>query len=77
MKSNYVGLRNKIREVYLVEPNDLGIPLLTSLYRKVNRYFKKMPFVIVIPLAFILAITLYILFGYLVVRLASMLQYGF
>lgn len=66
-----------MEEVYMVEPNDLGYPLLTRLYRRINRYFKRAPFIIVIPASLAFALTLYFLFGYLVVRLASILQYGF
>jgi len=77
MKSNLIQLRRKLNEVYMVEPNDLGLPYLTSFYRRINIFFKRMPFIIVIPASLLGALLLYVIFGYLVVRLASMLQYGF
>lgn len=70
-------LRERVREAAIVEPNDLGIPLFTSYYRKVNKYFKRIPFIFVIPLSFLLAISLCFLFGVLVIKLVSLLQYGF
>lgn len=77
MKSNFLNLKNKLHEVSLVEPNDLGFPLLTSFYRRINVYFKKMPFIFVIPASLAVAYLFYATFGYLAVRLASILQYGF
>ncbi len=77
MKQNYRELKSRLDEVYAVQPNDLGIPFLTRWYRRVNRYFKSMPFVVVVPASLLFATVLYLAFGYLVVRLASILQYGF
>lgn len=77
MKSNIFQLRRKLNEVYVVEPNDLGFPYLTSLYRRINIFFKRMPFIIVVPASLLGALLLSVFFGYLVVRLTSMLQYGF
>lgn len=77
MKPNFLRLKHRLDEVYIVEPNDLGIPVLTRMYRRVNVYFKRMPFIVVVPLSIVFALILYTLFGYLVVRLTSILQYGF
>ncbi|MBI4973337.1 hypothetical protein HZC27_01875 [Candidatus Roizmanbacteria bacterium] len=77
MKSNIIQLRRKLNEVYVVEPNDLGLPYLTAFYRRVNVFFKRMPFIIIVPAALLGALFLSVFFGYLVVRLTSMLQYGF
>ena len=70
-------LRNKLREVYVVEPNDLGFPFLTNIYRKIIIFFKTAPFLIVVPLALFGATGIVYLFGFLAVRLVSLLQYGF
>ncbi len=70
-------LKERFDEVFVVEPNDLGIPILTHWYRVINRYFKKAPFIIVIPASFIMVLLLYGIFGYLIIRLATVLQYGF
>lgn len=77
MKTNFAQLKTRLNEVYMVEPNDLGIPLLTRWYRRINKYLKRTPFIVVVPVSVVLVLLLYTLFGYLVVRLASMLQYGF
>jgi len=77
MKSNFISLKNKLHEVSIVEPNDLGFPLLTFFYRRINVYFKKMPFLFIIPASLVSAYLFYAIFGYLAVRLASILQYGF
>jgi len=78
MKQNFKKkLTNRLHEVIVVEPNDLGVPLLTHYYRKVNGFFKTAPFIFVVPLTLLAALLLVILFGVLAVRLTSLLQYGF
>jgi len=78
MKQNTTTLLKKhLREVSVVEPNDLGIPLLTFLYRKINIFFKTAPFIFVVPISILGSIGLVYLFGLLAVRLVSLLQYGF
>jgi hypothetical protein len=64
-------------EVFIVEPNNLGNPFMTKIYRRYNVYFKQMPFLIVVPLSFIAALLLYFLFGYVTVTIVNILQYGF
>lgn len=70
-------LKKHLKEVSIVEPNDLGIPLLTGLYRKINIFFKTAPFMFVVPLAILGATGLVYIFGLLAVQLVSLLQYGF
>ncbi|OGK10712.1 hypothetical protein A2767_04505 [Candidatus Roizmanbacteria bacterium RIFCSPHIGHO2_01_FULL_35_10] len=77
MKTLNYRLKQKLDEVYTVEPNNLGFPLLTNSYHNVTKFFKTMPFIFVIPLSFIIAGILYFVFGTLVVKLATLLQYGF
>lgn len=78
MKANTQRLlKEHLREVNVVEPNDLGYPPLTSLYRKINIFFKNAPFIFVVPLAIIGATGLVYIFGILAIKLASLLQYGF
>jgi len=76
MKTEYL-LKKKLKEIYLVSPNDLGHPLLTKIYKKTTSYFKVMPFLVVIPLSFGAAFLLYLVLGPFLVKLASLLQYGF
>jgi hypothetical protein len=77
MKTINLKLKNKVNEVYFIPPNDLGFVPLTKLYKLFTRPLKTAPFIIIIPLSFLAAIVGYYVFGYLIVRLASILQYGF
>ncbi len=78
MKQNTRALLKKhFKEATIVEPNDLGNPFLTTVYRKINVFFKTAPFLFVIPIALFAATGLVYLFGLLAVRLVSILQYGF
>ncbi|MFZ2205982.1 MAG: hypothetical protein WA061_03350 [Microgenomates group bacterium] len=77
MKKRIKQLEQYNSELQVVEPNDLGIPVLTVIYRKINIFFKTAPFVFIVPLSLLLASLLVYLFGFVVVKLASLLQYGF
>jgi len=70
-------LKNKLNEVFVVGPNDLGIDFLTFYFKKITVRLKIMPFVYVIPSAILLALILYFLFEKLLVRLVTILQYGY
>jgi len=70
-------LKKHLREVNVVEPNDLGAPLLTYIYRRINIFFKTAPFIFVVPIALLGAAGLVYIFGILIIRLVSLLQYGF
>ena len=76
MKTEYL-LKKKLKEIYLIQPNDLGNPYLTKIYKKITPYFKVMPFIIVVPISLLFAFLMYFVFGPLIVKLASLLQYGF
>jgi hypothetical protein len=76
-KNSFTLLKKNLKDVTVVEPNDLGIPLLTHIYRKINIFFKTAPFIFIIPLSILGAIGVVYLFGLLAIRLVSLLQYGF
>ena len=76
-KNTSILLKKRLQEVMIVEPNDLGIPLLTRIYRKIIIFFKTAPFIFIIPLSIVAATGLVYLFGILAIRLVSLLQYGF
>jgi hypothetical protein len=69
--------KNRLDEVYLVEPNDLGNPLLTKIYKKTTGILKIMPFIYIVPLSMVLSLVLYLGFGHSLIKLVSLLQYGF
>ncbi len=77
MKTLNNKIRQKLDEVYSVKPNDLGTPVINELYHGTTKFFKTMPFIFIIPSSFLGALILYVLFGSLVIRLVSLLQYGF
>ncbi|MCX7881098.1 MAG: hypothetical protein N2482_01120 [Patescibacteria group bacterium] len=77
MKTISLKLKKKVDEIFIVEPADLGLDFLTGFYKKTTRYFKVAPFVFIIPLCFLSAIFLYLIFGSLLIKLVSLLQYGF
>jgi len=70
-------MKQKLNEVFSIEPNDLGIDWLTFYFKKITAYFKVIPFVYVIPITFLISLVLYLLLGKLLVRLVTILQYGF
>lgn len=69
--------RRRMEDVFLVEPNDLVFAPLTAVYKQVTGRLKVWPFLYILPLSFVGASLLYVLFGPAVVALASVLQYGF
>ncbi len=75
--SDFSQFKKRVREVSLIEPNDLGIPWLTDSYRTVNRHLKHAPFLVVIPVSLALAMILALMFSLLLVRLVTVLQNGF
>lgn len=70
-------LKKRLNEVFIIPPNDLGEKRLTDFYKWLTSYLKTMPFIIVIPIATLIVFGIYFLFGFLVVRLTTLLQYGF
>jgi len=70
-------MKQKLNETFSIEPNDLGVDFLTFYFKKITAYFKVIPFVYVIPFAFLISIILYFLLGRLLVRLVTILQYGY
>lgn len=77
MKTLSLKLKKRLNEAYIVPPNDMGFNLLNKIYKSMVVYFKTAPFIIIVPLSLILGIFMYLVFGYLLVRLVSLLQYGF
>lgn len=77
MKKQTKQLERYNAELQVVEPNDLGIPTLNCIYRKINVFFKTAPFIFIIPTSLLIAGLLVYTFGFVAVKLASLLQYGF
>lgn len=71
----YSLLLAKMHEVTILPPQDVG--LLTPLYKKVVPQFKFYPLKSAIVLSLILVFFLYIILGPALVKVATLLQYGF
>ena len=77
MTNMNLRMKQKLNEVFLVEPNDLGIDSLTFYFRKITARLKTIPFAYVIPFTFLISLVLYLILGKLLIRLVTILQYGF
>ena len=71
------NLDREFDRIFAVPPNDLGNTRLTFFYKFFTRPLKQMPFLYILPLSFLTAVFLYYLFGSLLIKLVSILQYGF
>ena len=70
-------LDSKLERIFQLEQNDLHMPLLTTIYKILTRPLKSLPIIYIIPISLGSAFLMYLVFGSLVVRLVSLLQYGF
>lgn len=77
MKNINYRMKQKMNEVFSIEPNNLGINLLTNYFRRIAFYLKNAPFIVIIPLMIILSIFLYFILGRQLIRLVTILQYGY
>lgn len=77
MKDINFRMKQKMNEVFSIEPNDLGKGYLTTFFKKITSYLKTMPFIYVIPLTFLVSVALYFILGRFLIKLVSILQYGF
>jgi len=77
MNSINFRMKQKMNEVFSVEQNELGIGFITNYFKKITSYLKTAPFIFVIPLAISISLFLYIIFGRLLVKLVTILQYGY
>lgn len=77
MVNSQYQLRKKLGETFIVSPNDLGVKTLTNWYKKITSYLKTAPFLIVVPLSFLIGLFAYILLNHFLVKVVSLLQYGF
>ena len=71
----YQKLVKRMTEVAVVSPQTIGP--FTILYKKITPLIKVRPFKALIFTSIIASFLLYLLLGSLIVRLASLLQFGF
>lgn len=73
----YPTLKKRLDEVYGLAPNDLHHPVLTKSYKMLTGKLKTFPFKIILPLSFFATVAAYVVLGFLLIRLVSVLQFGF
>lgn len=71
----YQELKSKMHEVNQVAPQSFGF--FTPLYKTVIPYFKFSPWVSVTFLSLLLTFCMYFFFGTALIKIASLLQFGF
>lgn len=69
-------LDTELEQVFDLKPNDLYLPVLTHWYKVLTKPLKSVPFVYLIPIAVFITLATYVLFGFSVVRLVTLLQHG-
>lgn len=74
---NISYLKNKYHEAFIVDPSDLGNPILTKIYKRVSGNLKIMPFIYLVPISIAIIFTVSLLFNFSIVRIATLLQNGF
>jgi len=72
-----LSFKKNIDETFMIEPADWGVSIITDWHHFFTKPLKRYPFIIIIPLSTVVVVTLFIVFSTLVIRLASLLQYGF
>lgn len=74
---NLPYLKNKYHEAFIVDPSDLGNPILTKIYKRISGNLKIMPFIYLIPLSVGIIFIFSLVFNFSIVRIATLLQNGF
>ncbi len=77
MRTIEYKLKRKLHEVYFIEPNNLGLNALTKIYKTLTAPLKTIPLIFIVPLSIMTGIILYLLLNQLIVKLVTLLQYGF
>lgn len=70
-------MKQKLNEVFSIESNDLGVNFLTNYFKRFTAYLKVAPFVYIVPITFLISVSLYFLLGRFLIKLVTVLQYGF
>jgi|GEM_PF-817770 len=67
----------ELDRIFDLKPNDLSFPFLTNMYKFFTHPLKSLPLLYIVPISFFGAVLMYLLFGHMVIRFVSLLQYGF
>lgn len=76
-RSKITELKNNWEDMHLVEPNQFGLPAVNAAYRRFVVYAKHAPFLYIIPAALFAFLVLSGISRFVIVRVASFLQYGY
>ncbi|GEM_PF-6506758 len=69
-------LKEYYKEVFFIQPNDFSLSFFDKSFHKIAPYLKKHPFILFVPLAFLLSLFIVFFFGSMVLKLVSFLQHG-
>lgn len=75
--TNYNHLKNKLDEIYMVNPNSFQYGWLTFLYKRTTSPLKYMPLLYIIPFSSVCAVCAYKIMGSLFIHMVTILQHGF
>lgn len=76
-KSFVSKLDHEMHRIFSIEPNDLNNRYLTNFYKIFTKPLKSIPLIYIIPLSIILSITIYFVFGQMLIKIVTLLQNGF
>ena len=74
---SFENIKNRISNTYSITPNDLYSEKITFIYKLLTKPLKSFPFRIYLPISIIAVVFSLILFRFLIIRLVSLMQYGF
>ncbi len=70
-------LLRQFNRIYTIPPNDLHVSFLTGWYKRLTSPLKGIPLIYIIPLSLFMVGALYWVLRGGVIRLTTLLQYGF
>lgn len=73
----YTDLKKRYNEIYSLKPQSFRSSYMQGLFNFIARHLKTFPFKVFIPVSMGFAMVLLFIFGVFIVRLVTILQYGF
>ena len=74
---SFENIKSRINNTYTLMPNDLYWTKITYLYKLFTQPLKSFPFKIYLPISIIIGIFSFFIFRFLIIRLVSLIQFGF
>ncbi|MCA9371587.1 hypothetical protein KC726_01690 [Candidatus Woesebacteria bacterium] len=70
-------LIDQMHKIFEVQPNTTGSLWLNNWYKRTTKHLKSMPFILLLPMAFVVSFFVYTILGKLTIIAVSFLQHGF